>query len=126
MRRYGAGETKNIIPDAQQCVAAQGRIAMRRPVQGKPGVNVGHGEYNVLNRYKEKPALSRRWEYSVSHRCKEYTVLSWYGSRSVRRRERNVSGTAWGLLFETAVGFFLEAVRFIICLFMVFTAEFSF
>lgn len=85
-----------------------------------------HGEYNVLNRYKEKPALSRRWEYSVSHRCKEYTVLSWYGSRSVRRRERNVSGTAWGLLFETAVGFFLEAVRFIICLFMVFTAEFSF
>ena len=28
------------IPDAQQCVAAQGRIAMRRPVQGKPGVNV--------------------------------------------------------------------------------------
>ena len=85
-----------------------------------------HGEYNVLNRYKEKPALSRRWEYSVSHRCKEYTVLSWYGSRSVRRRARIVSGTAWGLLFETAVGFFLEAVRFIICLFMVFTAEFSF
>ena len=85
-----------------------------------------HGEYNVLNRYKEKPALSRYREYSVSHRCKEYIVLSRHGRGSVRRRERNVSGTAWGLLFETAVGFFLEAVRFIICLFMVFTAEFSF
>lgn len=85
-----------------------------------------HGEYNVLNRYKEYTVLCRRREYSVSHRCKEYTVLSWHGRGSVRRRERNVSGAAWGLLFETAVGFFLEAVRFIICLFMVFTAEFSF
>ena len=47
-------------------------------------------------------------------------------ARERKCQERNVSGTAWGLLFETAVGFFLEAVRFIICLFMVFTAEFSF
>ena len=85
-----------------------------------------HGEYNVLNRYKEYTVLSRHGEYNVLHRCKEYTVLSRHGRGSVRRRERNVSGTAWGLLFETAVGFFLEAVRFIICLFMVFTAEFSF
>lgn len=85
-----------------------------------------HGEYNVLNRYKEKPALSRYREYNVLYRCKEYTVLSRHGRGSVRRWERNVSGAAWGLLFETAVGFFLEAVRFIICLFMVFTAEFSF
>ena len=53
-------------------------------------------------------------------------MLSRHGRGSVRRRERNVSGAAWGLLFKTAVGFFLEAVRFIICLFMVFTAEFSF
>ena len=46
--------------------------------------------------------------------------------RVKQAREEEVSGAAWGLLFETAVGFFLEAVRFIICLFMVFTAEFSF
>lgn len=83
-------------------------------------------ELQCVGRYKEKPALSRYREYSVLHRCKEYIVLSRHGRGSVRRRERNVSGTAWGLLFETAVGFFLEAVRFIICLFMVFTAEFSF
>ena len=83
-------------------------------------------EYNVLHRCKEYTVLSRHGEYNVLNRYKEYTVLSRHGRGSVRRRERNVSGTAWGLLFETAVGFFLEAVRFIICLFMVFTAEFSF
>lgn len=83
-------------------------------------------EYNVLHRCKEYTVLSRHGEYNVLNRYKEYTVLSRHGRGSVRRWERNVSGAAWGLLFETAVGFFLEAVRFIICLFMVFTAEFSF
>ena len=65
-------------------------------------------------------------EYSVLHRCKECTVLSQHGRGSVRRREYNVSGAARGFLFKTAVGFFLETVRLIVCLFMVFTAEFSF
>ena len=53
MRRYGAGEMKNIIPDAQQRVVAQGRIAMRRSVHR---LGAGRGVLGANDdRLKESP-----------------------------------------------------------------------